>query len=153
MPAPGRYLAEDALRLCADRFRRGEVEHDPTHVGLVNDAARSRLEGDGTFDAAVGYDAGESPIMTAPADLDGFSGPDLAVTNKAGISVLLGLCPAELPCPPCDLDGDGVVGILDFLALLAAWGPCVDCDDCPGDIDGDCMVGIVDFLTLLANWG
>jgi len=21
-------------------------------------------------------------------------------------------------------DGDGIVGILDFLALLAAWGPC-----------------------------
>jgi tetratricopeptide (TPR) repeat protein len=25
---------------------------------------------------------------------------------------------------PADLDGDGTVGILDFLALLAAWGPC-----------------------------
>jgi len=23
-----------------------------------------------------------------------------------------------------DLDGDGVVGINDFLALLANWGPC-----------------------------
>ena len=53
-----------------------------------------------------------------------------------------------------DLDDDGSVGILDFLALLAAWGPCPDpCPpSCPGDLDGDCVVGIVDFLTLLANW-
>ncbi len=54
-----------------------------------------------------------------------------------------------------DLDGDGVVGILDFLALLAVWGQCPDpCPPlCPGDIDGDCNVGISDFLLLLANWG
>ena len=58
------------------------------------------------------------------------------------------------PGIPGDLDGDGVVGILDFLALLAAWGPCPDpCPpSCPGDLDGDCVVGIVDFLVLLTNW-
>ena len=54
-----------------------------------------------------------------------------------------------------DLDGDGTVGILDFLALLAAWGPCpATCPPaCFADLDGDCTVGILDFLTLLANWG
>ena len=53
-----------------------------------------------------------------------------------------------------DLDGDGAVGINDFLALLAAWGPCPDpCPpSCPGDLDGDCTIGITDFLILLANW-
>ena len=48
------------------------------------------------------------------------------------------------------LDGDGSVGILDLLALLAAW------DTDPGgppDFDGDGSVGILDLLTLLANWG
>ncbi|MHC4219916.1 MAG: hypothetical protein ACYSU7_15850, partial [Planctomycetota bacterium] len=54
---------------------------------------------------------------------------------------------------PIDLDGDGVVGVLDFLALLAAWGPCDDCGNCPADLDGDCQVGVNDFLILLANWG
>ncbi|MEE9534340.1 MAG: hypothetical protein V3W06_07965 [Acidimicrobiia bacterium] len=30
-----------------------------------------------------------------------------------------------IPTPdPPDIDGDGNVGILDFLALLANWGPC-----------------------------
>ncbi len=52
-----------------------------------------------------------------------------------------------------DVDGDGSVGINDFLDLLAAWGPCADCGDCPADFDGDCEVGITDFLELLANWG
>jgi hypothetical protein len=54
-----------------------------------------------------------------------------------------------------DLDGDGAVGILDFLALLAAWGPCPGpCPPfCPADVDFDCAVGITDFLALLGNWG
>ena len=51
-----------------------------------------------------------------------------------------------------DLDGDGAVGILDFLGLLAAWGPCAD-NCCPADLDGDGTVGILDFLLLLGNWG
>jgi len=45
------------------------------------------------------------------------------------------------------------VGIVDFLALLAAWGTCSDCGNCPADFDGDCNVGILDFLLLLGNWG
>ncbi|MCH7799853.1 MAG: hypothetical protein IID28_15635, partial [Planctomycetes bacterium] len=53
-----------------------------------------------------------------------------------------------------DLDGDGAVGILDFLALLAAWGPCpAPPADCPADLDGDGVAGINDLLALLANWG
>ncbi len=54
-----------------------------------------------------------------------------------------------------DLDGDCVVGISDFLGLLAAWGQCTEpCPPaCPADLDGDCEVGINDFLLLLANWG
>lgn len=47
-----------------------------------------------------------------------------------------------------DLDGDTVVGILDFLDLLAAWGT-----PGPGDIDCDGTVGIVDFLAMLSVWG
>jgi len=55
---------------------------------------------------------------------------------------------------PGDVDGDGIVGIEDFLALLAAWGSCPDpCPPCAADFTGDCEVGIEDFLILLANWG
>ncbi len=53
-----------------------------------------------------------------------------------------------------DVDGDGFVGIVDFLALLASWGPCPEpCPpSCPGDFGGDCAVGITDFLLLLGGW-
>ncbi len=55
---------------------------------------------------------------------------------------------------PGDLDADGVVGILDFLALLAAWGPCAQPPAaCIADLDNDGLVGITDFLALLGNWG
>ena len=53
-----------------------------------------------------------------------------------------------------DIDGDGVVGITDFLLLLADWGPCpAPPEYCPADLDGDGVVGIKDFLLLLASWG
>jgi glucose/arabinose dehydrogenase len=55
---------------------------------------------------------------------------------------------------PADLDGDGTVGINDFLLLLAAWGSCPDPpEECPADIDGDGAVGVNDFLWLLGAWG
>jgi len=51
------------------------------------------------------------------------------------------------PCP-ADINGDGVVDVLDFLALLADWG-----GGGPADVDGDGVVGILDFLAILAAWG
>ncbi len=57
-------------------------------------------------------------------------------------------CSTAPPCPwDCDGSGDGVVGIVDFLALLGQWEGPGSCD-----FDGG-GVGIVDFLNLLANWG
>ncbi len=49
-----------------------------------------------------------------------------------------------------DLDGNGDVTVTDFLALLAAWGPC---PGCPADLNLDGSVGIHDLLILLAAWG
>jgi len=67
----------------------------------------------------------------------------------------VGLVLTPIDRAPADLDGDGTVGLLDFLMLLGAWGPCpAPCPPaCTGDINCDCTVGIVDFLKLLANWG
>lgn len=42
------------------------------------------------------------------------------------------------------------MGVVDFLALLAAWG--TDPGG-PPDLDGDGNVGVVDFLQLLGAWG
>jgi hypothetical protein len=59
-----------------------------------------------------------------------------------------GLCESDGTCPWDCADGNGTVGINDFLGLLAQWGEVgTDCD-----FDGG-GVGINDFLKLLANWG
>ncbi|MCH8343938.1 MAG: FG-GAP repeat protein [Planctomycetes bacterium] len=87
-------------------------------------------------------------------DLDGDGVGDLAVgaiwdddggTDRGAVWVLFldGIC-------LWDLDANGSVGILDLLALLAAWG---SDPGGPPDFDGDGTVGILDLLTLLANWG
>ena len=52
-----------------------------------------------------------------------------------------------------DLNGDDRVSAADLLTLLASWGPCGDCKDCPADLNGDCTVGAADLLILLSNWG
>jgi hypothetical protein len=51
------------------------------------------------------------------------------------------------PSCPADLNGDDVVGVGDFLLLLAAWGTP------DGDVDGDGDTGVTDFLQLLSQWG
>jgi subtilisin family serine protease len=50
---------------------------------------------------------------------------------------------------PADTDGDGVVGVTDLLALLAAWGT----NDPDADITGDGIVNVADLLALLSAWG
>ncbi len=52
-----------------------------------------------------------------------------------------------------DTDGDGMVGITDFLAVLAEWGWNCTINPCTADVDGDGFVGIGDFLMVLAKWG
>jgi hypothetical protein len=78
------------------------------------------------------------------------------------ITVILRPAPGALPelpgfpddeetrpvCPWDCGDGDFIVGITDFLAMLAQWGQVgASCD-----FDGD-GVGITDFLKLLGQWG
>ncbi len=51
-----------------------------------------------------------------------------------------------LTCP-ADIDGDGAVGIGDFLLVLGAWGG-------PGDdTNGDGTTDVLDFLAVLGSWG
>jgi hypothetical protein len=49
---------------------------------------------------------------------------------------------------PADLNGDGVVDVVDLLLLLGNWG-----NPGTGDINGDGTVNVEDLLLLLAAWG
>jgi len=48
-----------------------------------------------------------------------------------------------------DFDGDGLVTVNDLLQLIAAFGPCAECDE---DLNGDGQVGVNDLLALLQAW-
>ncbi len=78
---------------------------------------------------------------------------DLSLT-EAGIDDFrldtLSCDPGEPDCTAGDFDGNGDIGIDEFLAVLGLWGPC---PGCPEDIDGDGEVGIIEFLFILGNWG
>ncbi len=86
--------------------------------------------------------------------LYGFIGGHVDVGQSNGLTFTLSLNP-DLAVSPADLNVDGEVGIVDFLLLLGAWGPCPPpCPPaCGADINGDCAVDVVDFLGLLAAWG
>ncbi len=115
------------------------------------------------FDAEVGGNEvgiplatnGDCDVVMPPMHLLSFPTPvrRIEVTASGGRFDALWIDDFHVnPVPPCsaDLDSSGDVGILDLLALLAAWGPN---PGHPADFDGDGTVGILDLLTLLANWG
>ncbi len=54
-------------------------------------------------------------------------------------------------CTICahDINADGIVGVDDVLAIVAAWGSCV----CVEDITGDSVVNIDDLLLVIESWG
>ncbi len=106
------------------------------------------------------YDEDGNTAELFPVDLDGnprFNADEADFDPGCGVPVVVDMGAYEYQFNPveevifADLNADGVVGILDLLALLAAWGD-------PGtnrladlDIDGD--VDIFDLLTLIAHWG
>lgn len=58
----------------------------------------------------------------------------------------------ELDCTPCsaDIDGNGVVGVGDLVAVVTGWGPCAGC---PGDINGDGTINVPDLVAVIIAWG
>ncbi len=92
--------------------------------------------------------------FTAGVVVAGGQSADLDDDGVVGIVDFLALLGDWGPCPvrPSDLDGDGEIGIQDFLILLGVWGPCND-EECPADLNDNGEVGIQDFLILLGDWG
>ncbi len=106
------------------------------------------VDGDGDTRELTPWDLDSNPRFNAdPADFD----------PGCGVPVVVDMGAYEFQFDPVDevflgdIDGDGIVGIVDFLALLANWGPC-EPGCCLADLDLDGDVGCTDFTILLGNW-
>lgn len=88
---------------------------------------------------AQAHDINESGWIVGSGQHDG--------TTRAFLLTPLGDC-------PCDTNDDGVVDVIDLLAVLAVFG-----HDCPigvicrVDCNGDCTVNVQDTNALLGAWG
>lgn len=101
--------------------------------------------GNGASDSAYGsivHDDGSGPALYVGGSFTSIA--DISANRIARYDS----CPVE--GVPGDLNNDGVVNVLDLLALLGAWGDCVGCD---ADLNGDDVVDVLDLLALLSNWG
>ncbi len=54
---------------------------------------------------------------------------------------------------PGDVTGDGLVNVFDLLAVISAWGPCPQPQNCPADLTGDGTVNVADLLFVIGHWG
>ena len=153
----------------------GAYDTPTTAEGHILDAGDGRPDGDGAYCKSPGMNPHEGAvyIIAGHAASGGLAGdhPLMAVQDPFHGSCLVRIAGGELTVQDivlggvvldhftitknlfADVDHDCSVGIVDFLMLLADWGPCADCADCPADLDGDCTVGILDFLALLSAWG
>jgi hypothetical protein len=119
---------------------RRELDGQDWTWNLVAKLTASDQDAGDTFGGSVAIDGGTAFVGAAQDDPGGstysFEGLD-----DGGFD----------PCAcPWDLDGNGAVGVTDFLDMLAVWG---SSPGDPADFDGDGVVGITDFLQLLAHWG
>ncbi len=111
------------------------------------------LTGDGIDDLSMKFKSQEVVVALELNDLP----PGALVERCAGGEPLDGTefkaCDCIRLVPPGDVDGDGIVGVVDLLLLLAEWGLCGPAAECSADYNGDAMVGVVDLLIMLGNWG
>jgi subtilisin family serine protease len=77
-----------------------------------------------------------------------------SLTGHGRVNAASALVSISAPPIAGDLNGDGAVDAADLGILLAAWGPCPDCDalPCPADLDYSCVVDGADLGLLLIDW-
>ena len=153
-------MLDDSIPLTTseyDEVRRSRQRRPPPLARLAVHRCRPQLVC--PADVADLDEDGDTGELT-PFDLDDnprFAADELDFDPGCGIPVVVDMGAYEYQGQPFpvkfgDLDGDGIVGIADFLLLLAAWGTCTE-ECCLADLDFDGEVGVTDFLLLLANWG
>jgi predicted outer membrane repeat protein len=79
------------------------------------------------------------------------------VPLQGGTNLFMVALEPSVPSVPGDITGNGVVDVDDLLAVINAWGPCAQPDNCPADMapapGGNGIVDVDDLLIVINNWG
>lgn len=99
---------------------------------------------------AYSADYGDHGVVQVEADAIPWDGMAWSASMRIApySALILSQQAIEPDRPTADLDGDGIVGFTDLVALLAAWGL-----PGPTDLDGSGTTDFGDLVALLADWG
>ena len=86
------------------------------------------------------------PPQTGEVEIELFS-PGLGAPIRQVATLIPGSDTVE--CEE-DVNGDGMIGVSDILAVIDSWGVC---DGCAADINQDGIVNVSDLLLVVGNWG
>lgn len=138
-------------RICTSLVGLQCPNNDPDRAGFLKNCAN-------TTDAPAGFNASqprgffrcndndpEDPSILDLLCMDCV--PSIGTSDDCNFNAVPDECEN---CPNDCADGDGCVGIEDFLAVLAHWGEVGSCCDTGAGVVG---IGIDEFLELLGNWG
>ena len=147
------------LSACGSANGAYDINEQGDVVMRLNVAPFVRFEGIGTFQIenlivndvghwyvinGYGITINDSRHMAVPATN--------SVTGEGGMILLTPISIGG------DVNSDGIVNVIDLLAVLNAWGACpASLQPCPADIapppSGDGQVNVLDLLMVINNWG
>jgi hypothetical protein len=127
-------VPEELEKFWSNVYLRGRMLYDPT--AFVNDAYQQPPAGIPPLPASRGFLIGaDQRIILANFGHD----PQLFIDAIYEHLPVMG-----------DVTGDGVVNVLDLVAVVAAWGSCADA--CVADLNGDSTVDVADLLIVILGW-
>jgi hypothetical protein len=158
VPASGEFTIEALVTNTGDLPAHGvsislagvAVLSGPNPASLPTIAVGAAANAQWTVQAAAG--SGQHPITATLVSLS--YGETFNGTGGSQYQIGGG-CPADI-APP---GGNNVVNVEDLLAVISAWGPCADPNNCSADIAppgppmGNDVVNVEDLLAVISAWG
>ncbi|MCH2133469.1 MAG: PQQ-dependent sugar dehydrogenase [Phycisphaerales bacterium] len=131
----GRYFFSDwcSASVWSGRYEGGTLVDWQDHTAELNPTGQPAISGV----TAIGVDG---------------RGEMIVVSQQGRLYRILPADSGNTCDVPGDVDGDGLVGVNDVLAVLKGWGSCPPVGSCPADLDGDGEVNVNDVLLVLAGW-
>ena len=122
----------------------GNIDEDPVFV-----------DGHHLSSGSPCIDAGNNDLVPDGVETDLDGNPRFVDGDGDGEATVDMGCYEFQPAASCpaDVNGDGVVDVIDMIAVLAVWGQTGDPGWIPEDINDDGIIDVQDLLVVLGAWG